>query len=312
VLALLAAPRGRVLEVLRSWRVILTLAVLAVGVAAAGVWILSTNTLSSMGVFPGADLVTPVGAFLVMLLDRTFDPGVIGVFGWLDTFAPGFVLVLWSALLLGLLVAALTVLRGRALLALVAAAAVVVLVPPTVQAASIETSGYIWQGRYTLVAFVCLMLLAGLLLGQRLQSPWFARRLLVSVSVLVVVAHGYSLAFATKRYAVGLDSSWTQFVVGPRWMPPGGAVWILTCLLGAIALVALMIATHGRRPAAVTADTDSSESGADAGGTADDTAAATRDAASATGSAARPSAVPYVAPHRDGVDLGAPSRPQGR
>jgi hypothetical protein len=245
VLALLAAPRGRVLEVLRSWRVIAALAALALGVAAACAWILSTNTLGSMGVYPGAEGVTPVGAFLVMLIDRSFDPGIIGVFGWLDTFAPGFVLVLWSALLFGLLVAAFTAVRGRALLSLVAATAVVTLVPPVAQAASIETSGYIWQGRYTLVAFVVLMLLTGLQLGASLPFAPLARRLLVSLSVLVVLGHTWSLALATKRYAVGIDRSWAEFLLYPRWLPPAGHLWTVTCLLGAVAFVAVVIAAHG-------------------------------------------------------------------
>ena len=52
-------------------------------------WTFATGSLGSMGNFPGAT-DSPRRAFLNMLF-RTFDPGLIGVFGWLDAPAPAYV-----------------------------------------------------------------------------------------------------------------------------------------------------------------------------------------------------------------------------
>lgn len=242
VLALAAASPGRILALLRQGRVIVTLVLLASTVLAAAGWIISTGTLSSMGVFPGAGEASPASAFVVMLFDRTFDPGIIGLFGWLDTYAPAFVYMIWSALILALLIVAFALVRGRDLVALILATLVVILVPPIVQAASVSTSGYIWQGRYTLVAYVCLMLLAGLLVAERAGTFSLDRRVRIALGVVVVVGHVYALVLTTKRYAVGLDASWGAFLLRPDWAPPGGAaVWTAFLAVGSAGLVVLAL-----------------------------------------------------------------------
>jgi len=153
---------------------------------------------------------------------------------------------------LGLVIVALTVVRGRSLPPLILAVAVLVLVPPAVQAASIKNSGYIWQGRYALVALVCLVLLAALMSANRVPPVAPLGRMLVPVAVLVVIGHVYSVAIGTKRFAVGLDRSWAEFVTEPSWQPPGGALlWLGVCAAGSVAFTALVVAVHGRElPAA--------------------------------------------------------------
>jgi hypothetical protein len=248
LVVILAAPAGRIPALLRTPRVLVALAGLALAGVGAAAWQLQTGSLGAMGTFGGAGgAVSPPEAFLEVLLNQSIDPGLVGWFGWLDAMAPGFVLALWSVLALGLVVVALAMVRGRALAALLVAIAVVLFVPPLVQAASIENSGYIWQGRYALVAFVCLVLLAALLTANRVPPVAPLGRLLVPIAVLVVVGQVLSLATATKRFAVGLDKSWADLFTDPSWQPPGGCVvWLAVCGLGSVALTALVAVVHGR------------------------------------------------------------------
>lgn len=243
VASILAAQRGRLGSLLRRWDVRISIGVLALGVVCAGLWILATGTLSSMGSFPGAGRTTPVGAFVRMLIDRSFDPGIIGVFGWLDTPSPALVYVVWSCLSLGLVVVAIVLARGRLLAGVLTLVGSFLLVPPIVQAASIKSSGYIWQGRYTLVAYACLMIMAAIAVGQskwasdRVVAPWIGRAVVV-VGALVITGQLFAEANVIKRYAVGYDGTWGQFVVAPAWQPPGGAaVWLAATLVGGLLLV---------------------------------------------------------------------------
>lgn len=240
VLALLAASPHRLAPLFRRVSTWLVLAGLAASVAAAGVWILQTNTLNSMGTYPGAGTTTPGEAFVTMLF-RSFNPGLVGVFGWLDTFPPGAVTALWSTLAFGLVLVAFVVGRGRELWALVVAGVGVIVVPAVVQAASVEKSGYIWQGRYALVAYVAAILLAGVVVagwtrrrgigaGERLTG-----RIVALAAVLVVAGQLCALAYTIKRYAVGTSAEWDAFVLHSKWAPPGGTVlWLVVALVGLV------------------------------------------------------------------------------
>lgn len=244
VIALLSASPGRLGQLLKRPSTWLVLAGLAAGVAAAVAWTLGTNTLNSMGTFPGAGKTRPIEALTTMLL-RTFDPGLVGVFGWLDTFPPGAVVALWSTLAFGMVLTAYVLARGRDVWALSAGVVAVLVVPAVVQAASVEKSGYIWQGRYALVAYVAAVLLAGVLVGDWLRGRGAAfaglrARVLVIASVLVVAGQLCAFLFTEKRYAVGVNAEWDTFVLHPQWAPPGGnLVWVLVCALG-LALVCLV------------------------------------------------------------------------
>jgi hypothetical protein len=104
-------------------------------------------------------------------------------------------------------------------------------------------SGYIWQGRYSLVAFACVVLVAGVVLGERFDlavlRSGFTRRAVWTVSVLVLTAHLLALVFAIKRYSRGADTEWLSFIMHPGWQPPGGwVVWPVVMTLG-VAVVAV-------------------------------------------------------------------------
>lgn len=261
VTALIAARPGRLPDLLKDRGVWVTIAALIGGIVAAGAWILRTGTLGSMGVFPGAGEISPRRAFLEMLLARSIDPGYVGVFGWLDTPAAPLAYVTWSFLACAVLLAAIAVARGRALIALVFAGLAFVLVPPVVQAASVATSGYIWQGRYALVAYVGLLIVAGVVASDSKELgagvPRFAlRRIDVAVGALVGVAQGFALLHATKRYAVGTDADWLTFLREPEWLPPLGA-YLWPVLVG-FAMVGVLVVMRfaAQRPEPIAAERD--------------------------------------------------------
>jgi hypothetical protein len=249
--AIIAARPGRLAQLLRLPSVWLTVAALLGGVLAAGAWILRTNTLGSMGVFPGADEVTPDEAFIEMLFARTLDPGYIGVFGWLDTPAAPIAYVTWSFLALAVLITAIGIIRGRALAAVAFALVTFILVPPIVQAASVETSGYIWQGRYALVGYVGVLIVAGVLasesnvFGGGVVPRRALHRIDVTVLSIVAFAQAFTLLHATKRYAVGTDVDWLSYFEEPQWSPPLG-VYVWPLLVGAsVALLFVTLRARG-------------------------------------------------------------------
>ena len=247
--AIIAARPARLRELFRSAGVWIAIGAMIVGVLAAGGWILRTNTLGSMGVFPGAGEVTAPQAFIEMLVGRTLDPGYIGVFGWLDTPAAPLAYVTWSFLACLVVLAGIAIARGRSLVALVFALLAFVLVPPIVQAASVASSGYIWQGRYALVAYVGVMLVAGVVASDakvlRVEEPPNAsRRLEIVLVTLVSFAQAFALLHATKRYAVGVDADWVEFLRHAEWVPPLGIyVWPILVGLAFVALFAILLAS---------------------------------------------------------------------
>ncbi len=253
VVLLIMSPPGRVRTLLGRGDGLLALGVLAAGAITSAAWTLSTGTLGSLGTFPGAGEVTPVRAFFTLLVDRSFDPGIVGVYGWLDTPSPAFAYVLWSCLGMGVVVLGLVVGRRRTVVGLAAAVLVFFLAPPLVQAASVSTSGYIWQGRYGLVAYVVMVIVAGVAVSSnpdvvRVVAARSVRsRLLWIVAPLFVVGHGFSLATSIRRYVVGLDGDWLSVVRAPLWEPPGGALtWLLVGIVGATGVVIAWSAAAAR------------------------------------------------------------------
>lgn len=253
VAVLALTPWARLSVLLKRLDVWLTVVVLGAGVGAASSWILATGTLGSMGVYPGAGEVGRKEAFVEMLVGRSFNPGLVGVFGWLDTMAPAFAYVLWSFIGLGLVVGALVVARGRVLVAVIICLSGLMLVPPVVQAASVESSGYIWQGRYALVAYVVAVLIASVAIAASrmltsLPGDRISTRFIGIVGGLIVVAQVFAMATAIKRYAVGTDTSWLDSLQqAPLWGPPGGStLWLGVTFLGMSGIVALWaVAFHG-------------------------------------------------------------------
>ncbi len=263
-IAIVAAPGARLRELLRRPATWVTLAVLAAGAIAAVLWTAGTNTLANMGSFPGGS-VGPKRAFLTMLLDRSFDGGLLGTFGWLDTPAPPFAYAVFSFLAMATVLAALVLARGRMLAALLVAIGGFFLIPATVQALSIAHSGYIWQARYSLVAYACVLVVAGVAIGMRLtegaqplSSP--VRGATIAVGAVFVAAQAWTVAFVLRRYVVGINADWSEYVHRPQWASPiGNYAPILIGLAGAAAIGLAWILRSGSERAPLltprTADT---------------------------------------------------------
>jgi hypothetical protein len=249
VVALVVTPWPRVLRELRRPAVIVTISVLAVSVGLATGWTLLTGSLGSMGSFPGAG-DRPERAFVTMLF-RAFDPGLIGYFGWLDTPAPAFVYAMWSFLAFAIVIGAVAVACARGLWGLALAAGALLVAPAVVQAASVQSSGYIWQGRYALVAYMILIAVATVTAGAHLaglRGPIRgSRRLVACVAALVVVGHTWALFGTLQRYQGGISVD--QVVLHPVWAPPGGVVlWVVVMAVGtAITAYAVIAGTEPNR-----------------------------------------------------------------
>jgi len=245
---LIYTPWRTLVDLLRWKSVRATLAVLILGVAVGSTWTLSTGSLNSMGTFTGAGTTSPLRGFYEMLVNRTFDSGVVGVFGWLDTPVPNFVYFLWGGLIFGIFLLALSFGRGRRRLAFVFALAALLLSPPIVQALSVEHSGYIWQGRYTLAIYAAAVVFAGAAAARQSlharPTPPPVRTLVVVLSGLIFLAQGASFAAAINRYSGHATQSVLGFLDDPQWSPPGGALlWIAVFAAGLLLLITLWVSS---------------------------------------------------------------------
>lgn len=224
----------RIRELLRSRWVRVALIGSAVAIALALAWLLGSNSLG--GAIQSDEPVTnapgvgtsPILGF-IWTLTSTFLYGqeLVGVLGWLDTPAPDAVFFVWSVFVGGGLLAAFVLLRGRALYVTVGLTVAVVLLPALLAAIYITEGGVIWQGRYILPVFVCLLIAVGAGLADALElTPTSARRLGWIVVVAWAAAQWISFAWTLKRYTSGLDSGWLE-LLAPQWSPPGGVVPLL-------------------------------------------------------------------------------------
>ena len=213
---------------------------LAVGAAAA--WLFSSNSLGAAVESSGPVVAGPgvgrspiVGFALTLLSTFYYAKGMVGIFGWLDTPAPDFVYFTWAVIAGGLILLSFVILRRRPLALIAGLTLAVVVLPPFVQGSYITLGGIIWQGRYLLPVFVCLMVAATSCLSDRISiSTVSMNRVLFFILGLWSIAQFQSFATALRRYAVGLDATWPK-LLHPHWEPPGG-LWLL---LGAFAVLLL-------------------------------------------------------------------------
>lgn len=164
----------------------------------------------------------------------------IGSFGWLDTPAPRFVVIIWTSALVGLGAYGLAVSRRcrRALPLLVLAMLAVSVI---FESPRIDAVGLYWQGRYWLPLAVGLPLVASSVVPwmahQRSQSavPSSLKLVgLVSVLVLLGVAQIATFLSALHRYETGLGAKAGSPV---KWAPPGGTVLVVTLFVVGQALL---------------------------------------------------------------------------
>jgi hypothetical protein len=198
-----------------------------------------------------ASNVQPIGAVdaFVSTVVRTleFSHGYVGIFGWLDTPSPRFSDIAWGTFAVVLVIAGIVWGSGPARRVALGFGAILIVVPPVVQAALGPQVGFIWQGRYMLAIFMCLLVACGMALDSSFaRSPFSmpARRaaLLLLVLVLAVIALGHLMTFVRvlRRYVVGADGSLSLMVGNPLWQPPGGWIGLSFALAVWLAVVCIV------------------------------------------------------------------------
>ncbi|WP_432456753.1 DUF2142 domain-containing protein [Cellulomonas iranensis] len=167
---------------------------------------------------------------------------MIGVFGWIDTPAPGTAILLVSGVLGLLGVLALAVARRREWISLGGLSLAVVLLPIVLQVPNATSVGLPWQGRYLLAVAVGVPVLAGVVLDRRPGLPArAARRATVVALVLLGLVQAACFWWNLRRYVAGLDTPWFESIPEP-WAPPVPAgVLFVAGLLVVSAVTALMI-----------------------------------------------------------------------
>jgi hypothetical protein len=124
-----------------------------------------------------------------------------------------------------------------------------VLLPALVQAASVTVSGFVWQGRYNLAAYVLLIMMTAVVVApvhDRLPAV-VRRRVLLLVAAAHAAAMFVGLMTFLRRNSVGVSATWTQLVTEPRWWPPvlGIVPWVLVITAGSlVAGAALVVAAR--------------------------------------------------------------------
>lgn len=251
VLVALWVPTADLRALLRD-RSVLVAGGAVIGIAAlATVAIVASGALGSTPGRIGVDQHNP--ARVILGETDVYLTEMIGVFGWLDTRAPMLTLVIWLALVFGLVALAVAFGSRRSIVALTAVVAATLLIPVVIQYPSAVAQGLPWQGRYTLPVAVGIPLLAVAIVGTGALASRLAPRLSVTVAVLTGLGSFAAFAWALRRYATGAGGS-LRFWSSP-WQPPGGIVVLLAGMaLAAIAAVVLVVlATDGEPIAAAAA-----------------------------------------------------------
>lgn len=226
-----------VLNLFRQRAVIISVIVVAIAALFALGWLFGSSSLfaglssdkPSSIPFVGASAFT--GFWLTFT--GTFDYGyqMVGFFGWLDTPTIDLVYFVWSVFIGTVVLAGFVVLRGRYLVVGILLMAAFLFVPPLVQAVYITGGGLIWQGRYSLPAFLCMMIGVMALIANQLDVPLSAN-LAKRLSLVILLAWGLcqAVSFGTtlQRYAVGLEGTWRDTFLAPQWNAPLGN-FVLVC-----------------------------------------------------------------------------------
>ncbi len=220
-------------------------AVMGTAVVFALWWFLTPKGLTQE--FQSVGVGTPWLTAFITSLDRTFDLGYgwIGVFGWLDTPAPAFTLIVWIVASGTLVVGAFLFGSWRFRACLIVLATALVLLPALIQASLAAEWGYVWQGRYTLAIFVCLIVVSGLALDEGASPTWPSplKRLPRLAIVMIAFAQLAAFLWALKRYVVGLswDLTWIAMIGQPNWQPPFGWIAIACCFAAALAVGVIVL-----------------------------------------------------------------------
>ena len=159
----------------------------------------------------------------------------VGVFGWTDTPLPSWVMWLWLAAAIALIVAALRAGMTRHRVAIVGLGAGTVFAAVVITAAFAEPLGVGLQGRWVLPLIVGVPVLSGEVVRAR-----YGDALEKAALTGIAIAGGlHVVAFWVNawRHATGVDGSW-WFFGAAEWSPPWGWwPWLALATSGAAGLV---------------------------------------------------------------------------
>jgi Predicted membrane protein (DUF2142) len=212
-----------------------------IAVALAGLFLVFVGLPSLLGV-PEKPRLSVLGAvWLTLRLSGHRLRQCIGDFGWLDTPAPLMVIVVWTAVLAGLLVFSLAM-SQRARRALPLLAVAVLAMPVVFESPQINAVGPYWQGRYWLPLVVGLPLVASSVLRRSISrhgrsrgvSPVVALTGFVALGLLLGSAQLVAFLTALRRYETGLG---VKAAAVASWMPPGGTDLVVILFVAGQALL---------------------------------------------------------------------------
>ncbi|MBW3562338.1 MAG: DUF2142 domain-containing protein [Actinobacteria bacterium] len=218
---LLVVRRRTFTSLVRMRAVWAAVAATVVGAVVSVAWLVGSGFLSGATTGEPSGLPTRFRPALIETFLRTDDytEQLFGMFGWLDTPAPGVVPIVWL-LLVGLLVLLALVTNSRFSIATALIAVALPLVPAVLEARVLGTEGFVWQGRYTLPLAVGLPIVAAVAVQEHpVLRPDRLRALLGWVLVVAWGAHVVAFAGTLRRYTVGINGPYPG-LTGPGWAPP--------------------------------------------------------------------------------------------
>jgi hypothetical protein len=211
----------------------------------AGSYILFVGLPSLLGSPENPPLSAAGAVWLTLRLTGQQLRQSVGDFGWLDTPAPGWVVVIWTLVLVGLLAYALVV-SPRARRALPLLAVAILAMPVVFESPQINSIGVYWQGRYWLPLLVGLPLVAASVRPRAISRRMFSDvhdqslRLagVAALGALLTAAQIAAFLTALHRYETGIG---TKPGAAVEWTPPGGAPLVIGLFVaGQVLLVAFL------------------------------------------------------------------------
>ena len=232
LIILFSGPRSSVQSLIRKFQGRVLSVIFASGVLRS----MALYKLSGVGTAGGGGAEPGLPKY-AQNLEAAFDRGdeyfrlMVGWFGWVEFAVPPLALYLCiGAIALAIGFSSLVAGSKKTLIVILCLAAVV-FIPIISEGIKAKTSGFGYQGRYTLALAAGLPILAMWFRGSRLNRS-DTRTFSVLAIATSALASILCLNFALQRYTVGLNGR-KLWMLSPEWPPPGG--------LPLIALLALAI-----------------------------------------------------------------------
>lgn len=221
VAAIAVSPRVNLVAVIKERRSWPYIAMCGIGSIIAVIWIFTEGSLPI-----GKTVINPeyVGRNIILITagqTSEYLEGMFGVFGWLDTRLPGWLLFMIAGHITVSVLAGFALGSWRSRLVIAGLAALVIVLPVAAQFMQAKYLGIFWQGRYALPLAMGVPILAGFaMLKPSEQIPlWINRRILGMVLTVWTGIQIASFGVNLHRYVNGFNGSWYQ-ILPSSWLPP--------------------------------------------------------------------------------------------